>query len=147
MHRIIIRIGISCLAIWTISGAAVAQSGPALPPQLQQIVQSVIDGQIAAFRSGDHDTAFSYAAPSIKQIFGDTDSFIGMVKSGYGAIYGARNWSYGRGESKGDVLVQEVLITGPKGRDWVALYTLRKQPDGSWRIAAVQMKQAAVRST
>lgn len=124
-----------------------AQSGQKLSPALQMTAESVIGGQISAFRAGDHEEAYSYAAPSIRQIFGSTDRFIGMVKKGYGAIYGARNWSFGRGEARGDALVQEVLLVGPQGKDWVALYTLRKQADGSWRIAGVQMKPAELQST
>ncbi|MEP0945194.1 MAG: DUF4864 domain-containing protein [Rhizobiaceae bacterium] len=126
---------------------AYAQSGPKLPPQLQKTAESIIGGQISAFKAGDHDAAYGYAAPSIRQIFGSTDRFIGMVKKGYGPIYGARNWSFGRGEARGDALIQEVLLIGPQGRDWVALYTLRKQPDGTWRIAGVQMKPAELQST
>ena len=88
-----------------------AQSGPQLPPELQKTAESVIGGQINAFRAGDHEQAYSYAAPSIRQIFGSTDRFIGMVKKGYGPIYGARNWSFGRGEARGVVQRQSLLRT------------------------------------
>ena len=137
----------SMVLILVATGIVRAQTEPALPAELQNEAQMIIGSQIEAFRSRDHEKAFSFAAPSIQQIFGSTDRFIKMVKNGYGAIYGARNWSFGRGEVRGDALVQEVLIIGPQGRDWVALYTLRKQPDGSWRIAGVQMKQADLQST
>lgn len=113
----------------------------------EKAVQTVIDSQITAFRGGKHETAFGFAAPSLQQIFGSTDRFIGMVKRGYGPIYGAKQWSFGRSRAQDDIILQEVLLTGPKGGNWIALYTLRKQDDGSWRIAAVQMKQAASRST
>ena len=138
---------VSFMVIFLATGIVRAQSEPNMPAELQTEAQRIIGSQIQAFRSEDHEKAFSFAAPSIQQIFGSTDRFIKMVKNGYGAIYGARNWSFGRGEVRGDALVQEVLIIGPQGRDWVALYTLRKQPDGTWRIAGVQMKQADLQST
>ena len=147
MVKLATSIAVSILVILLTAGIVRAQSGPTLPTELQVEVQRIIGSQIQAFRSEDHEKAFSFAAPSIQQIFGSTDRFIKMVKKGYGAIYGARSWSFGRGEVRGDALVQEVLIMGPQGRDWVALYTLRKQPDGSWRIAGVQMKQAELQST
>ncbi len=147
MGAILRHLTLAALALIALAFQAWAQTATTLPPQLQQDVRSVIDGQIQAFRSGDHEAAFSYAAPGIRHIFGSTERFIGMVKNGYGAIYGARNWSYGRGEASGNVLLQEVMITGPNGRDWIALYTLRKQPDGSWRIAGVQIVQAQAQST
>ncbi|NKB52450.1 MAG: DUF4864 domain-containing protein [Rhizobiaceae bacterium] len=135
------------LIVMLATGLSRAQTGPSLPSELQTVVQSIIGGQINAFKTRDHEAAFGYAAPSIQQMFGSTDQFIGMVKNGYGAIYGARNWSFGRGEAKGDALIQEVMIIGPQGLDWVALYTLRKQADGTWRIAGVQMKPAELRNT
>jgi len=131
-----------CLSVDATGAQSRPQSRPQLPNDLKMMAQAVIGGQISAFRAGEHEIAFGYAAPSIRQMFGSTDQFIGMVKSGFGAIYGARNWSFGRGENKEDALLQEVMITGPRGRDWIALYTLRKQADGSWRIAAVQIKPA-----
>ena len=127
--------------------AASAQEGPRLPPQLLKSVEAMIGGQISAFRAGNHEEAFGYAAPSIRQIFGSTERFIGMVKNGYGAIYGAQQWSFGRGEVREGDLIQEVMITGPAGKNWVALYTLKKQADGNWRITGVQMKPAELQST
>lgn len=146
MSEIIKRPGLLAVMLWSIGGYALAQS-QSLPPELQNKAQSVIGGQISAFRARDHETAYGYAAPSIRKMFGSTDRFIGMVKSGYGAIYGAQSWSFGRGEARGDALVQEVMIIGPQGKDWIALYTLRKQSNGSWRITGVQIKRAQVQST
>ncbi|MEL7273844.1 MAG: DUF4864 domain-containing protein [Pseudomonadota bacterium] len=115
--------------------------------KLQQL-QMVIDNQITAFRTQKHEQAFSYAAPRLQTIFGSTERFIGMVKSGYGAIYGARNWQFGRSRQNGTSEVwQEVRLTGPQGRDWVALYTMRQMKDGTWRIAGVQIKKAEELST
>ena len=118
-----------------------------LPVDLQATAESVIGGQINAFKARDHDRAFGFAAPNIRSIFESTDNFIRMVQSGYGAIYGAQSWSYGRAKVDGATIVQEVLIAGPDGRSWVALYTLSQQPDGSWKIPGVQLKQGEALST
>ena len=147
MIKLVKRAVASLLVVLLTTGIARAESEPKLPAELQTVVQQIIVGQIEAFRSEDHEKAFSFAAPSIQEIFGSTDRFIRMVKNGYGAIYGARNWSFGRGEMRGEELAQEVLIVGPEGRDWVALYTLRKQSDGTWLIYGVQMIQADLQST
>lgn len=147
MRNVLVKKLGAFVVILLVMGLARAQSEPTLPNELQNEIESIIDGQITAFRTRSFDKAFGYAAPSIQQMFGSTDRFIGMVKNGYGAIYDARNWSFGRSEARGDALVQEVLIIGPQGRDWIALYTLRKQKDGSWRIAGVQMKPAETQNT
>ena len=122
------------------SGPLHAQSAP------EEQVQAVISGQIEAFRRGAHDEAFSYAAPTIKGLFGSTDRFITMVRKGYGAIYGSKRHDFGRNRVTRDTIMQEVKLVGPQGRDWVAIYTLRRQPDGSWKIAGVQMIEADTKS-
>lgn len=123
------------------------EPGTEVPADLGNAAQSVISGQINAFKARDHERAFSYAAPSLQGIFKTTDRFIGMVKGGYGAIYGARGWSYGRNRLVSDKLYQEVIVTGPAGGDWLALYTLTKQADGTWKISGVQLKKAPTSST
>lgn len=123
--------------------SAVAQ----VSAEQQSAAQSIIDQQISAFRARDHEKAYGFAAPHLQKMFGSTDRFIGMVRSGYGAIYGARQWSFGRSKVVGQTIMQEVRLTGPNGVDWVALYTMREQPDGSWKIAGVQMKKADALST
>lgn len=123
-----------------LGGLASAQSAP------EEQVQAVITGQIEAFRSGAHEKAFSFAAPTIKGMFGSTDRFITMVRKGYGAIYGAQRHNFGRNRVTRDTILQEVRIVGPQGKDWVAIYTLRRQQDGSWKIAGVQMTQADTKS-
>ncbi|MEM1316648.1 MAG: DUF4864 domain-containing protein [Pseudomonadota bacterium] len=103
--------------------------------------ETVIGGQIRAFKAGKHEEAFGYASPNIRRMFGTTGRFIGMVKSGYGAIYGAKSWTFGRNRVEGNRMFQEVDIIGPDGFAYAALYTLEKQSDGTWRIAGVQVRK------
>lgn len=103
--------------------------------------ETVIGGQIRAFKAGKHEEAFGYASPNIRKMFGSTGRFIGMVKSGYGAIYGAKSWTFGRNRVDGNRMFQEVDIVGPDGFAYAALYTLEKQADGTWRIAGVQVRK------
>jgi len=35
--------------------------------------------------------------------------------------------------------VQEVVLIGPNGQEWLALYAMEQQPDGSWKIAGVRL--------
>ncbi len=109
--------------------------------------QSVIDSQIKAFRAGESVEAFSYAAPNLQAMFRNHKNFIAMVKQGYGAIYEAQSWTFGRSKVEDGTLYQEMLITGPKGRGWGALYSLRQEKDGTWRIHGVQLDKAALQTT
>lgn len=111
--------------------------------------QDVIESQINAFLNDDMATAYSFASPQIKNLFPDEARFFDMVKKGYAPVYRPGNFAFGRGEVTGDGagMVQEVLISGPDGQDWTALYMLQRQPDGSWKIAGVRMLKSALPQT
>ena len=140
------------LAITPLASGA-AHGAEAVPAQLtiEQAegaggAQEVISAQIDAFKAGEHERAFGYAAPGIRRMFGSTSRFIGIVKSGYMPIYGARSWTYGRSRRDGTRLFQEVLLTGPSGRQWVALYTM-DEGSGVWKIAGVRIVPGSGRTT
>ncbi|QND51437.1 DUF4864 domain-containing protein [Phyllobacterium sp. 628] len=105
--------------------------------------QSIIKKQITAFLSDDAAMAFSFASPAIQGKFVNQDIFFEMVKRAYQPVYRPGNFAFGRNKVSDSEIVQEVVIAGPDGKDWTALYQLTKQPDGSWKINAVRMMQAA----
>ncbi len=105
--------------------------------------QSIIQNQIEAFLNDDAETAYSFASPQIKGKFPDKNIFFDMVKRGYTPVYRPGNFAFGRSKVEGDTVVQEVLISGPDGKDWTALYFIVKQPDGTYKINGVQMLQQA----
>ncbi len=113
------------------------------------LARDVIESQISAFLNDDAATAYSFAAPSIKQIYPNEARFFDMVKRGYQPVYRPGNFAFGRSKSAADGagLVQEVIIQGPDGQDWTALYSLERQPDGSFKINGVQMIKAAAPQT
>ncbi len=103
-------------------------------------IHSVIDDQINAFKTNDYDRAFSHAAPTIKQIFKTSDRFVNMVKSGYEPLYNPDTYAFSRSIEQGGSVYQEVLVTDQNGKQWQAVYTLKKQEDGSWKITGVKME-------
>ncbi|MEQ8481523.1 MAG: DUF4864 domain-containing protein [Hoeflea sp.] len=111
--------------------------------------RAVIENQIEAFLSDDMSTAYSFAAPNIKKMYPDENRFFDMVRRGYAPVYRPGNYAFGRSKvaPDGSGLVQEVLIQGPNGRDWTAIYSLERQPDGSFKINGVQMIRAAAPQT
>lgn len=105
--------------------------------------QSIIQNQITAFLNDDAKTAYSFASPTIRGKFPTEGAFFDMVKKGYAPVYRPGNFAFGRSKVEGDMVVQEVLISGPDGKDWTALYQLLKQPDGSYKINGVHIVRAA----
>lgn len=116
---------------------------PAVADEPLDAGQSVIKKQITAFLSDDAATAYSFASPAIQGKFVNQDVFFDMVKRAYQPVYRPGNFAFGRSKISDSEIMQEVVIRGPDGKDWTALYQLTKQPDGSWKINAVRMMQAA----
>ena len=138
---------VGVLVATALSPASAQYSEAEAPAGLRSGAQDTIDQQFSAFRAREHEKAFSHAAPRLQKLFGSTERFIGMVKGGYGAIYNARTWQFGRSRMKDGVLFQEVIVNGPKGKDWMALYELKQEENGSWKIQGVRLVPASTRST
>ena len=114
----------------------------ALPARAESISEadrmafrSVITGQIEAFRADDGARAYVYAAPMIRQIFPDPESFMNMVRQGYQPVYRPQSFAFGEaGLSASGRPVQRVRVVGPDGITYEAIYTMERQPDGTWQI-------------
>lgn len=103
--------------------------------------QTVIDSQLKAFLANDGATAYSFAAPNVKQIFPTVDTFMNMVTNGYAPVRKPRSYSFGKVEQTGPTsIVQQVLIVGPDGKDYEAVYTLEQQPDGTFKITGCSLR-------
>ena len=135
------------LSLMLFAAAAFAEMPERKPDSRFDGAQETITGQFEAFRAREHAKAFSYASPNLQKMFGNTERFIGMVRGGYGAIYDARGWSFGRFRDENGTFYQEVIVNGPDGRDWVALYTMNKLPDGRWAISGVRLVPGSARNT
>lgn len=106
----------------------------------QSAARTVIQNQIEAFKGGRDAEAYSYAAPTIKGYFPDVSTFMDMVKRGYPQVYAPQSYDFGRVKEAADgTIAQELNVIGPDGKSWKALYSLKRQSDGSWKINAVQL--------
>jgi hypothetical protein len=124
-------------------------AGPASSGEAEiRSAQSAIQGQLEAFRADDPARAYSFAAPSIKRIFPTVESFMSMVEGGYKPVRKPQSYAFGKSqEMSATAIVQQVLLVGPDGKDWEAVYTLELQPDGSWLITGVSLRASNALST
>lgn len=104
--------------------------------------QRIITAQIGAFRADDGQAAYGYAAPVVRKIFPTSDVFMAMVKQGYPQVYRPQSFAFN------DTLIdplgrpaQKVTIVGPDGKTYIAIYTMERQPDGTWLISGCTMAQ------
>ncbi len=115
------------------AGAAVAQD--------QAAITATIQSQIDAFLADDFETAFTYASPTIKRIFGSSERFGTMVRQGYPMVWRPGSVRYLELETKGGSLYQKVLITDAQGVPHVLEYQMIETADG-WQINGVQILRA-----
>jgi len=113
----------------------------ALPAQAQDLsdadraaIHDVIQSQVEAFRRDDGERAFGYASPNIRQMFGQADVFMDMVRQGYQPVYRPRAFDFARIVELNGQPTQEVHVVGPDGRRVNAFYPMTRLPDGTWRI-------------
>ena len=97
-------------------------------------IKSLITGQIEAFQRDDGAAAYGFASPLIHSYFPTVDAFMGMVKNGYQPVYRPQSVTFGELADTDAGVLQKVFVTGPDGKHYVAVYTLERQPDGSWLI-------------
>ena len=97
-------------------------------------IQSLITGQIQAFQHDDSTAAYGYASPTIKSMFHGPDDFMAMVQSGYLPVYRPRSVTMGPLIDSDMGPLQKVFVTGPDGKNYIAVYSMQRQPDGSWLI-------------
>jgi len=101
--------------------------------------QSVIRAQEKAFSRDDAATAYSHAAPEIKQLFPQADMFMQMVQQGYAPVYRHKSFEFGEARSAQGRIAQRVHIVDDNGEAWEAMYTLEQQPDGSLKITGCSL--------
>jgi hypothetical protein len=124
----------TCLAV--LAFAFLAGPGAAQSPSDQ--IEGVIGAQIEAFRTDDFETAFSFASPSIRSMFGNPDRFGVMVKQGYPMVWRPDEVTYLDRRESGGRQLQQVMIRDGAGRLHRLEYQMIEGPDG-WRINGVRI--------
>ena len=120
--------------------AAVIMAGAAAA-QDQAAITATIQSQIDAFLADDFETAFTFASPGIKRMFGSSERFGMMVREGYPMVWRPGAVSYLELEEKSGGLYQKVLITDAKGVPHLLEYQMIETPEG-WQIAGVRILRA-----
>ena len=111
----------------------------ALPVGAQQDeIKGVITSQLQSFLKDDFVTAFTFAAPNIKQMFGTPERFAQMVTQGYPMVHRPAEVQFQGLSQEEDTYRQEVLLRDVQGQYFVAEYTM-VMIDGKWQISGVSI--------
>ena len=104
----------------------------------EEPIQNTIQNQLNALRSDDFVTAFSFASPTIKGIFGTADNFGMMVRQGYPMVHRSGTVKMLELREGAGNLWQRVMITDEQGRTPLLDYQMIETADG-WQINGVQL--------
>lgn len=103
-------------------------------------IRDVIQAQVDAFRRDDGDAAFALASPGIQRMFGTAEVFMDMVRQGYQPVYRPRRFDFDGVVTLGGQPAQRVNVVGPDGRQVIAVYPMKRLPNGTWRIDGCFLK-------
>ena len=128
----------------TASGALAQES---LSPAEWKAIQRVIAEQRAALHAGDARKAFAYASPGIRAQFNDAATFMTMVRGAYASLLTARYTEFLDGAVIEGLVIQPLRLIDADNTVRVALYTMERQKDGSWRISSCRIAPSTVLAT
>lgn len=117
--------------------AALAQTG--VPRNAD--IETTIQRQLDAFLADDVGTAFGFASPAIKGLFGSAQRFGQMVQQGYPMVWRPDSVRYLDLRQERGRLVQRVMITDSQGRLHLLDYQMIPA-GGGWQIDGVQVLRA-----
>ena len=142
------------MRIFTLVGMALAAASMQMkaraetlsPPETQQ-VQAVVSAQLKAFSNEDADAAFAAATPEVRKSVGNPSRFLALVRGNYPMVYHPAGFAFLAPQADKDQVLQAVAIRDADDKTWLALFTLERQPDNSWRIGACIVAENDWRST
>jgi hypothetical protein len=93
-------------------------------------IEMTIRSQIDAFLADDFATAFTFASPTIKGVFGNPENFGAMVRQGYPMVYRPSDVKMLERREVGGAMVQRVLVTDAAGKSHVLDYQMIETAEG-----------------
>jgi len=128
MRRLLLSLVLACLPALSVSAQEARNPD----------IESTIRQQFDAFRADDVGTAFSFASPNIKGIFGTPENFGMMVRNGYPMVWRPAEVQFLELRMVAGNLWQRVMVTDQAGRTHLLDYQMVKTDDG-WQINGVQL--------
>ena len=125
----------------------VALPAGALSAEDEKNIRSVVQGQLDALARDDAATAFSFAAPNVRNAFVTAPRFLDMVQRGYPVVYRPASVAFLKVEGKNKLAFQRVQMTDQAGVPWLATYSLALQKNGAWRITGCSVLENRSRMT
>ena len=101
-------------------------------------IAAVIGAQLDAFLGDDTETAFTFASPNIRALFGTHERFGQMVRDGYPMVWRSESVRLLDLREVSGRLVQRVMVVDQTGRVHLLDYQM-VETDSGWKINGVQL--------
>ena len=101
--------------------------------------QAIVQQQFDAFERDDGAAAYALAATSIKEMFGDADRFMAMVRDHYAPVYRHRSVEFGAFSESGDEASLQATLVDSDNVVWTARYSLSREANGDWLISGCDL--------
>ena len=118
-----------------------APTGQPSTEALKKEFSQVIEAQLAAFRAGEYDKAYDFAASQIKDVF-PVENFKEMVETAYPVIAHSTLAEFGLAIDTGEEAVINVRVENAEKKSVLYQYQLEKQA-GKWKISGVSEVKAS----
>jgi hypothetical protein len=128
MRQLVLSLVLLCLPVLS------ARADEARNPAIETVIQQQFD----AFRAEDVGTAFSFASPNIKGMFGTPENFGRMVRNGYPMVWRPAKVQFLGLRKVAGNLWQRVMVTDQAGRTHLLDYQMVETAQG-WQINGVQL--------
>lgn len=112
-----------------------------------QQVQAVVMAQLKAFSEEDADAAFATATPEVRQSVRDPRRFLALVQGNFPMVVHPAGFAFLAPHVEKNQVLQAVALRDADDKTWLALFTLERQPDNTWRIGACIVAENDWRST
>lgn len=119
---------------------ALPSSANGLSADDQQQIIGVVQEQLSALAVDDAAAAFSYAAPNIQQMLGTAENFLRMVRTQFAVVHRPSSKTFLNPVGLNNTAMLQVQLTDDDGDAWLAVYTLQKQVNNTWRITGCRLQ-------
>lgn len=110
-------------------------------------IRSSIRDHFQAVTARDAERLYQTLTPAIKDYYSNSSNFLRVLTTQLKPLANARDFSFAKIEREANDAVQSVILTGPKGREWIAIFKLQRQSDGAWGIMECQVEALQGRQT
>lgn len=108
----------------------------------QQRIRSSIRGHMQALGKRDAAGAYATLTPAIKDYYKNSNAFLAYLTAELKPLAYAKDFEFASIIRVATDAIQEVVLTGAEGREWIAQFKLQRQPDGRWAISQCLIEAA-----